>query len=129
MARQIVMPSFGMYTAEGTLTSWRKPSGAWVELGETVLEIETEKAVQEVQAPFSGVLHHVLEPGARLQVESLIGYILERGERPPSKSENPFSPPSSVSPVVADSNGPRRELRASPIAKRLAAEHGIDLAR
>jgi pyruvate dehydrogenase E2 component (dihydrolipoamide acetyltransferase) len=128
VARQIVMPSFGMYTAEGTLTSWRKPSGAWVELGETVLEIETEKAVQEVQAPFSGVLHHVREPGARLQVESLIGYILERGERPPSQSESPFCPPSSVSPVVANSNGPRRELRASPIAKRLAAEHGIDLA-
>ena len=39
MARPIVMPSFGMYTAEGTLVSWRKPSGAAVEAGEVVLEI------------------------------------------------------------------------------------------
>ena len=127
MARQIVMPSFGMYTAEGTLTSWKKPSGAWVELGEPVLEIETEKAVQEVQAPLSGMLHHVLEPGARLQVESLIGYILERGETPPSKPDTPLSSPSPVLQHAVSPKGPRRELRATPIARRLAAEYGIDL--
>src|SRR4029453_6898667 len=77
------MPSFGMYTAEGTLVSWRKPTGATVEAGEVVLEIETEKALQEVGAPVDGVLHHVLAEGAQLQVESLIGYVLAPGEAPP----------------------------------------------
>ena len=64
MARPIVMPSFGMYTAEGTLVPWLKPPGAIVEAGEPVVEIETEKAVTEVAAPESGILHHVVEPGA-----------------------------------------------------------------
>jgi pyruvate dehydrogenase E2 component (dihydrolipoamide acetyltransferase) len=122
------MPSFGMYTAEGTLAAWRKPSGAWVEMGEIVLEIETEKAVEEVQAPFSGVLHHVLDSGARLQVESLIGYILEREEEPPVNSASSSPSPTTGSAVVPSPTAPRRELRASPIAKRLAAEHGVDLA-
>jgi pyruvate dehydrogenase E2 component (dihydrolipoamide acetyltransferase) len=128
VGRPIVMPSFGMYTAEGTLTAWKKPSGDWVEAGETVLEIETEKAVQEVQAPVSGVLHHVLDPGARLQVESLIGYVLERGEEPPVPSAAASQSPSTHSSAMTSPTGPRREVRASPIAKRLAAEHGIELA-
>jgi pyruvate dehydrogenase E2 component (dihydrolipoamide acetyltransferase) len=127
VARPIVMPSFGMYTAEGTLTAWTKPSGAWVESGETVLEIETEKAVQEVQAPLSGVLHHVVDLGARLQVESLIGYVLERGEAPPASPADASHSVPNTPVVPVASAGPRRELRASPLAKRLAAEHGIDL--
>ena len=51
MARLIVMPSFGMYTAEGTVIQWLRPSGAAVEAGEPVLELETEKALAEVTAP------------------------------------------------------------------------------
>ena len=127
MGRPIVMPSFGMYTAEGTLTAWKKPSGGWVEAGETVLEIETEKAVEEVQAPVSGVLHHILDPGARLQVQSVIGYVLDRGEEPPV-GPAASAPPSPRTAMVTSSTDPQRQFRASPIAKRLAAEHGIDLA-
>src|SRR4029453_18051295 len=88
------MPSFGMYTAEGTLVSWRKPTGATVEAGEVVLEIETEKAVQEVGAPVDGVLHHVLAEGAQLQVETLIGYVLAPGEAPPVAGKGSTPPPS-----------------------------------
>jgi pyruvate dehydrogenase E2 component (dihydrolipoamide acetyltransferase) len=116
-----------MYTAEGTLAAWKKPSGAWVEFGETVLEIETDKAVEEVQAPYSGVLHHVLDAGARLQVESLIGYVLDQGEQPPVNSQVVYASTSNTPSIVSTSAGVRRELRASPIAKCLAAEHGIDL--
>ena len=116
-----------MYTAEGTLAAWKKPSGGWVEAGETVLEIETEKAVEEVQAPVSGVLHHILDPGARLQVQSVIGYVLDRGEQPPV-GPAASAPPSPRTAMVTSSTDPQRQFRASPIAKRLAAEHGIDLA-
>jgi pyruvate dehydrogenase E2 component (dihydrolipoamide acetyltransferase) len=118
------MPSFGMYTVEGTLTSWKKPTGTRVEAGEVVLEIETEKAVQELEAPVSGVLQHVLDPGARLQVESLIGYILAPGETPAVASSRVTSAPA---PQIAVQHSQPGELRASPIAKRLAREHGIDL--
>ena len=132
MARSIVMPSFGMYTAEGTLVSWRKPSGAAVEAGEVVLEIETEKAVQEVGAPVNGVLHHVLAEGAQLQVETLIGYVLAPGEAPPADG-NGSAPPSVVkaagTPHETRESVSADEVRASPIARRIAREHGVDLTK
>jgi pyruvate dehydrogenase E2 component (dihydrolipoamide acetyltransferase) len=152
VARPIVMPSFGMYTAEGTLVSWRKPSGAAVEGGEVVLEIETEKAVQEVGAPVDGVLHHVLAEGAQLQVETLIGYVLAPGETPPADGNGSTAPsvaaaagvaapaardsalvkPAArdsalVKPAARDSALVKEDVRASPIARRLAREHGVDL--
>jgi pyruvate dehydrogenase E2 component (dihydrolipoamide acetyltransferase) len=132
VARPIVMPSFGMYTVEGTLVSWRKPNGAAVEAGEVVLEIETEKALQEVSAPVAGVLHHVLDEGAQLQVESLIGYILAPGEAPPERSHGSSST-SGASAAGTVTRAPHEHsgddsVRASPIAKRLAREEGIDLA-
>jgi pyruvate/2-oxoglutarate dehydrogenase complex dihydrolipoamide acyltransferase (E2) component len=130
MARSIVMPSFGMYTAEGTLVTWLKPSGAQVVEGEPVLEIETEKSTLEVTAPESGVLHHIAQIGARLQVESLIGYVLITGEpAPPATKEKPHVADETPSRAPgANFNQPRRDLIASPIARRLASEHGIDLA-
>src|SRR3954463_6480897 len=84
MAFPIVMPSFGMYTAEGTLVSWLQAPGAVVREGEPVLEIETDKATQEVVAPANGFLHPVLKVGARLQEQMVIGYVLAEGEVPPS---------------------------------------------
>ena len=130
MARPIVMPSFGMYTAEGTLVSWRKASGAAVEAGEVVLEIETEKAVQEVGAPVDGVLHHVLAEGAQLQVEMLIGYVLAPGEAAPDG--NGAAAPSVATAAVAAREARegalvREAVRATPIARRLAREHDVDL--
>jgi pyruvate dehydrogenase E2 component (dihydrolipoamide acetyltransferase) len=130
VARSIVMPSFGMYTAEGTLVSWRKPDGAAVEAGEVVLEIETEKALQEVSAPVGGVLHHVLDEGAQLQVESLIGYILAPGEAPPERGNGSRLSSAAAARTVTRAGPESRAdaVRASPIAKRLAREEGIDLA-
>jgi pyruvate/2-oxoglutarate dehydrogenase complex dihydrolipoamide acyltransferase (E2) component len=119
-----------MYTAEGTLATWLKPSGAQVVEGEPVLEIETEKSTLEVTAPESGILHHIAEIGARLQVESLIGYVLAAGEAAPPVTKEKLhvadKTPSRAS--GANLNQPRRELIASPIARRLASEHSIDLA-
>ncbi len=103
-----------MYTAEGTLTAWRKASGAAVEAGEVVLEIETEKAVQDVEAPAGGVLHHVLAEGARLQVESLIGYILAPGEAVPGDAAGAAVPrpaPAAASAPAAPADRPARGRR------------------
>jgi pyruvate dehydrogenase E2 component (dihydrolipoamide acetyltransferase) len=130
------MPSFGMYTTEGILSSWLCPDGAHVEAGQSILEIETEKAVQEVPAPASGLLHHLLPEGSVLSVEALMGYVLAEGEEPPA--EQPSSHLSSTPEAVTDqlvtcsSQADRpasfAAFRGSPIARRLALEHGIDLA-
>jgi pyruvate/2-oxoglutarate dehydrogenase complex dihydrolipoamide acyltransferase (E2) component len=132
MARAIVMPSFGMYTDEGTLVNWVKPAGATVQAGEPVAEIETDKVLAEVPAPDSGVLHHVLEPGAILRVETLIGYVLAPGETPPTQDDpNATSgvpaAAEAASPLSAETAPKPAQTHASPNARRLAAELGVDL--
>lgn len=133
MARAIVMPSMGMYTEEGVLTAWLRPPGTRVTLGEPVAEITTEKATFEIPAPEEGILHPVAAVGTTLRVEVLMGYILGDGEAVPvSASGDTGAAPHSG--VPADiSSAPMQDLpsvgplRASPVAKRLAAEHGIEL--
>jgi pyruvate dehydrogenase E2 component (dihydrolipoamide acetyltransferase) len=121
------MPSFGMYTAEGTLVSWLQDPGAAVREGEPVLEIETDKATQEVVAPASGFLHRVLEVGARLQEQMVIGYVLAEGEVPPSKEPVAARPdaPDRLTTTARTASGDF--IKASPSARRLAQEHGISL--
>jgi pyruvate dehydrogenase E2 component (dihydrolipoamide acetyltransferase) len=105
------MPSFGMYTAEGNLGRWLVPAGSVVETGDLIVEIVTEKATYEVESPGSGILHPVAVEGETLTVEGLIGWILGEGEAVPGSEPMPAE-----------------RIKASPIAKRLAAEKGIDLA-
>lgn len=139
------MPSFGMYTAEGVLVGWLHPSGAAVEAGDPVVEIETEKATQEVVAPAAGILHQIASVGARLTEEALLGYILAPGEPlpPPPPALKPASPlrhtPATVAAgaagAAAGSTAPQfappaerfGRIQATPIARRRAAAAGIDL--
>ncbi len=130
MAHPIVMPSFGMYTAEGTLVEWRQPDGAPVTIGQTIAEIETDKAVQELPCPATGVLHHVARVGTLLTVEGLLGYVLAAGEAAPHGQPDTAIPAGATAVPGRDEPRPapdRRPNKASPIARRLAAEHGIAL--
>jgi pyruvate dehydrogenase E2 component (dihydrolipoamide acetyltransferase) len=133
----IIMPSLGMFTAEGNLSAWLKPNGTQVAAGEPIVEVTTEKTTQEIVAPADGILHHVAEVGTDLPIQALIGYILADGEMPPSGPDAPASGPpvasasATTAPVQpsAPSSAARGGERApaSPIARRLAAEYGIDL--
>jgi pyruvate/2-oxoglutarate dehydrogenase complex dihydrolipoamide acyltransferase (E2) component len=120
-----------MYTEEGVLTSWLRPAGSRVTLGDPVAEITTEKATFEIPAPEDGTLHTVAAIGTTLRVESLMGYILQDGEAVPSSANaNPVSESQVPVPVVGSSNeGPAAagSLRATPVAKRIAAQYNIDL--
>ncbi len=131
MARAIVMPSMGMYTEEGVLTAWLRQAGARVTLGEPVAEITTEKATFEIPAPEEGTLHPIAAVGTTLRVESLMGYILQNGEAvPASTNVSPASEsrvPAHVSSVNNQALPTVRSLRASPVAKRIAAQLNIDL--
>ncbi len=131
MARAIVMPSMGMYTEEGVLTAWLRPAGSSVKAGDPVAEITTEKATFEIPAPEAGTLHAVTAIGTTLRVESLMGYILQDGETVPTfTNANPLSESRVPAPLVSSiKDGPRAagSLRATPVAKRIAAQHNIDL--
>jgi pyruvate dehydrogenase E2 component (dihydrolipoamide acetyltransferase) len=141
MPEAIVMPSLGMFTAEGELTAWLKAAGETVQAGEPVVTVTTEKTTQEIAAPSDGILHPVAVVGAMLPIQGLIGYILAEGEVAPAapvttpppllQNDRPAiqrgaAPPPAGAPRVAMPSG---EVRASPIARRLATEHGIDLRR
>lgn len=132
MAQSIVMPSFGMYTSEGKLVTWVQPSGAAVQAGQVIAEIETEKAVHELPSIGTGTLHHVAAVGAMVKEEDLIGYILADGEAPPEGGVVPAGASSNnreAASAPARSFEPGDPIKASPIAKNLAKEHGIDLSR
>jgi transketolase len=135
MAHRVVMPTFGMYTAEATLSRWLVPAGTRVEAGASIVEIEAEKASYEVEAPASGILHPTAAEGAALSVEGLIGWILAEGEAPPGDVAIVDAPTrAGTSPApTSESGSPGLILqpsgfKASPAARRLAAEKGVDLA-
>lgn len=132
MPHRIVMPSFGMYTAEGTVGRWLVPAGARVAAGQPVVELLTEKASYEVEAPADGVLHPVLAEGANVTVEGLIGWILAAGEAPPADepARSTAARPTAATNVNAASTlASERSARApaSPAARRLAQQMKVDL--
>ena len=145
MANRIVMPQLGYDMREGTVVRWRKREGEEVSRGEVIAEIETDKATVEMESFSAGVLGRiVVEEGKAVPVGELIAVITEAGEAVPALEEltGTTAPPASKTPTPAQSPVPTAapatapatraasgDVRATPIAKRLAREKGIDLAR
>ena len=123
-SNEIIMPALGMNQDSGKIVRWLIAEGQPVKKGEPLLEIETDKAIAEIEAPVSGILGRVsAQEGDDIPVGSVIGAIL-----PADQAENP--PPS-----VIQSSSPAKPAglgkpapKASPIAARIAAEHNLDLA-
>jgi len=137
MAISIVMPALEMAQETGKLVSWIKPEGATVAKGELILEIETDKAVMEIESPGAGVLAGIkAKPGDVVPVGQVIGWIVAAGEKPPAEEAQAISgrnlagvstsvqePPTAKTPAPSEA----REARISPKARRLAKERGVDL--
>ena len=138
MAISVVMPALEMAQETGKLISWLKKEGETVAKGEPLLEVETDKAVMEVESPGDGVLAGVkVQAGAEVPVGRTIAWIVKPGETAPSEEAHVESgrksAASSATPSIAHSAAsaptqPVREIRVSPKARRLAAEKGVDLA-
>ena len=137
MAISIVMPALEMAQESGKLVSWLKKEGESVAQGEPLLEIETDKAVMEVEAPGDGILAGIkAQPGDVIPVGHTIAWLVRPGEAPPAgtpptESARPVpSGPATQAPVAAASPQPAGAVvKISPKARRLAKEHGVDLAR
>ncbi|MBI4234182.1 MAG: 2-oxo acid dehydrogenase subunit E2 [Chloroflexi bacterium] len=144
MATKLVMPQMGYDMQQGRVVRWLKQEGQPVNRGEPVAEIETDKAVVEMEAYASGVLRKILVPaGTTVPVGTAIGIIAGAEEpmpedtlreaapaqaRPPaSQVQAPAAAPSPTTEEVQAA--PPGELRVSPLARRLAQEKGIDLAK
>jgi len=140
MAHSIVMPALEMAQETGKLLSWRKKEGETVTKGEPLLDVETDKAVVEVEALADGILAGLkAREGDVIPVGQTIGWIVAPGEKPPveevsaASGRRMDSAPAAAASVVASAAAapaaaPGASARVSPKARRLAKEHGIDLA-
>ncbi len=137
MPFSVVMPALEMAQDTGKLIAWRKKEGDRVAKGEPLLEIETDKAVLEIEAPADGVLAGIkASAGAEIPVGQTIAWIVAPGERPPADGSGTAPEARAVShpqPTPAIAAGPasstEASARISPKARRLAKELGVDLAR
>src|SRR5437588_9888886 len=90
MPTDVIMPALGMAQDTGVVVSWKKRAGEQVTKGEPLLEIETDKAVVDVESPATGTLASITaDPGAEVAVGTTIAVILAAGERAPEKVSSP----------------------------------------
>ena len=140
MATSMVMPQMGYDMHEGKVVRWLKKEGEEVIRGEVIAEIETDKATVEYEAYTGGVMAKIVAAeGVTIRVGGLIAVITAPGEAIPEdiltdaalaaspaprvpEAPAPEAPPAAAAPP--DSDG---EVRASPLARRLAKERGVDL--
>jgi pyruvate dehydrogenase E2 component (dihydrolipoamide acetyltransferase) len=136
VANEVKLPRLGQGMEAGTITRWLKSEGDQVAKGEPLFEVDTDKVTQEVEADFAGVLLKIALREGEAPVGQTIAWIGEPGEEvkepeapaPVEKvSDTKVSDtPVEATPPPAASNGGR--VKASPLARRIARERGIDLA-
>jgi len=146
MADIIIMPKLGFDMTEGILIRWLKTEGDEISEGEVIAEIETDKATVEVESNFSGIVRkRVVEEGAIVPIGNPIAIVGEADEEidfeatlqvsgqakeaevadQPAKAER--KAPLELEPVVDGNGHLPGGVKASPVARRLAKDHGIDL--
>jgi pyruvate dehydrogenase E2 component (dihydrolipoamide acetyltransferase) len=139
MAKAVIMPKVDMVMETGTFVEWLQPEGAEVDKGDPLFVILTDKASIEIEAPASGILAGIrAEPDDVIPVTEVIAYILEPGESLPEEAEPELTPavveptaarpePAAVAPKATQDTDDGK-IRATPVARRLAREMGINLA-
>lgn len=140
MAVELIMPQLGLTMTEGTVSQWFKKEGDVVKAGDEVVEIETDKISNVVEAHEDGVLLKIVaQEGEVLPVKGVLGYIGQPGENVGSalaaSAATPVAPPvTPTAPVTAPIAGPVKNtveggwVLATPYARKLAKDAGIDLA-
>jgi pyruvate dehydrogenase E2 component (dihydrolipoamide acetyltransferase) len=138
MAFSVVMPALEMAQETGKLIAWRKKEGDRVTKGEPLLEIETDKAVMEVESPADGILAGITGVvGTDIPVGQTIAWIVAPGEKHPTEKESATAAPaargkteSHTAAVAASIAEPPavHGARISPKARRLAKELGVEIA-
>ena len=141
MPTNVIMPALELAQETGKVLRWIKAPGDSVRKGEPIVEIETDKVTVEIEAPASGILSHVTaQEGDVIPVGQTIALIAESA----AAAGAPLTPPSpqrgeGARPAPAETLSPvgrgqgegteNGKIKASPLARRIAEEHGVDLAR
>ncbi len=145
MASEFLMPKLGLTMEAGTITEWLVPDGAMVEVGVAILRIETDKTETDVEAATAGRLKIVGQTGDTFACGERIGWLLAADEQAPSAEPALVAAPGASAPAEAlATDSPTADVSASvsassataptggriiasPFAKRLARERGLDL--
>ncbi len=137
MATEVFLPRVDMDMASGKIARWYVEDGASISQGDPLFEIETDKAAMEIEAPASGILRIDAATAQDIPVGAVVGWILAAGEEPPKKAAEGVAPaevaeiptePVPLSPPLSRAEPSNGEIRATPLARRLARSQGIDLA-
>ncbi len=132
MAQEILMPKLGLTMAEGSIEEWKFKEGDTVKKGDILFSVATDNLSNDVESEVDGVLLKILLPeGKTAPCEAVIAYIGEAGEVvaegcPSSESVAAQAPASASAPAAT--REPGAPILASPAAKKLAKEKGVDLA-
>lgn len=141
MAERVVLPKMGATMTEGTITEWFVQDGDTVAADQPLYSFETDKIDTEVSSETAGTIRVIQPVDATVPAGALVAYVLAEGEELPAELPTPsVAYTQSPSAPAEPGDGPRSELasprprpggrvRASPTAKRLAEDHGLDLAR
>ena len=137
MSTPVVMPQMGESIAEGTIVRWIKKVGEAVDRDEPLFEISTDKVDAEIPSPAAGVLLEiVVKEGETVPIHSVVATIGVAGEKatasaavgqpemPPAAETPPPAPPTAVADPLAEDG---RGQRSSPLVRRIAKEHGVDI--
>jgi 2-oxoglutarate dehydrogenase E2 component (dihydrolipoamide succinyltransferase) len=151
MPTDIIMPQMGESIVEGTITKWLKKPGDKVQRDEPLFEISTDKVDAEIPAPASGVLQEIkVAEGATVGVNTIVGTIAVDGEavakppapakpapaaaappkpEPPKEEKKPAPAQQSAPPEPAAQEEEGEEARSSPLVRKIAREHGVQLSQ
>jgi 2-oxoglutarate dehydrogenase E2 component (dihydrolipoamide succinyltransferase) len=136
MATDVVMPQMGESVAEGTIVRWLKKVGDSVERDEPLFEISTDKIDAEIPAPAAGVLTEIMaKEGETVGVNTVVAVIGSAGEVSPVKEISRVQlPHEEGGPAKAErhaeaAQGREGEERSSPLVRRMAKEHGVDISK
>ena len=148
MPTPITMPEAGESVVSGVLSSWLKDEGAHVERDETVAEVETDKITVELLAPAAGVLKRTVDEGDEIEIGQSVGEIDENGtatsngsttkadDKPRAqepeateKSNESTDSGSTAAEPTAEPPHEHGDVRATPLARKLATEHSVDISK
>ncbi len=145
MAEKIIMPQGGQDITEGRVVRWHKAEGDPVKAGEVICEVETEKAVFEVESPLDGVLLKIVVPEGKIaRIFSTIGFVgapgesveledeeedatLEKNKAKTASSDSGIDVAALKKKVAAKGKGKKGKVKASGRARKLADQKGIDI--
>lgn len=149
MAEVMLMPLLSDTMTEGTVAGWHKEIGDEVEIGELLLEIETDKAVMEQDSFFEGTLLHIgVQEGETVPVNAVLAVIGEKGEdfqadldaalakanggsaekeETPAPEATPEAPKEEVTETTAPETSDDGRVKASPLARKMAEEEGLKI--